>query len=137
LNAQTYFVNQSACRAALKSFESNPSAICATVRAIVALEDDPILNAGTGSNLTKDCTVECDAGIMDGVDEAFGSVAAVSGPSSWTVHAYVRWLNIGLRSEESNQSCTCHSQWLDSGLSYLWPYSADVLTVERLCSAGF
>lgn len=47
--------------------------------AICVLEDDPLLNAGLGSNLTLDGLVECDAAIMDGSDLAFGSVAAVSG----------------------------------------------------------
>lgn len=48
-------------------------------RAIVELEDDENLNAGTGSNLTLDGTVECDAAIMDGRTGDFGSVGAVPG----------------------------------------------------------
>ncbi|KAF8306998.1 N-terminal nucleophile aminohydrolase [Clavulina sp. PMI_390] len=47
--------------------------------AISSLEDDPILNAGLGSNLTMQGQVECDASIMVGSDATFGSVAAVSG----------------------------------------------------------
>jgi beta-aspartyl-peptidase (threonine type) len=46
----------------------------ATVR---VLEDEPELNAGTGSALTRDGTVEVDAAIMDGVTRRIGAVAAV------------------------------------------------------------
>ncbi|KAH9485134.1 Threonine aspartase 1 [Psilocybe cubensis] len=48
-------------------------------RAIAVLEDDEHLNAGYGSNLTLDGTVECDAAIMGARDASFGSVGAVSG----------------------------------------------------------
>lgn len=42
-------------------------------------KDDPITNAGRGSNLTEDGHVECDASIMDGDSGAFGAVGAVPG----------------------------------------------------------
>lgn len=45
--------------------------------AIQVLEDDPVTNAGRGSNLTEDGRVECDASIMDGDTGAFGAVGAV------------------------------------------------------------
>lgn len=45
--------------------------------AIQVLEDDPITNAGRGSNLTEDGHIECDASIMDGTSGAFGAVGAV------------------------------------------------------------
>ena len=47
--------------------------------AIQHLEDDEHLNAGYGSNLTLEGTVECDAAIMHGTTGLFGSVGAVSG----------------------------------------------------------
>lgn len=46
--------------------------------AIQHLEDDEHLNAGYGSNLTLEGTVECDAALMHGTG-LFGSVGAVSG----------------------------------------------------------
>lgn len=55
-----------------------------------ALEDDPILNAGYGSNLNMDGKVECDAAVMSGSDEAFGSVAAVSGGFIYNGSAHQR-----------------------------------------------
>ena len=42
-------------------------------------QDCPLANAGIGSNLTEDGTVECDASIMDGLSCNFGAVAAVKG----------------------------------------------------------
>lgn len=51
-------------------------------QAIVSLENDPYLNAGYGSNLTLDGTVECDAAIFstgNSPNGFFGSVGAISG----------------------------------------------------------
>lgn len=81
-------------------------AIDAVVAATRVLEDDPELNAGTGSALTRDGTVETDAALMDGTTQRVGAVAAVpdlgnaialaravldagehvllAGPSAWT-----------------------------------------------------
>ncbi|KAF8210540.1 nucleophile aminohydrolase [Mycena galopus ATCC 62051] len=56
-----------------------PSALELVERAIISLEDSPLLNAGYGSNLTLAGTVECDAALMDGRTGDFGSVGAVSG----------------------------------------------------------
>ncbi|MCI21821.1 isoaspartyl peptidase/L-asparaginase, partial [Trifolium medium] len=41
--------------------------------------DDPCTNAGRGSNLTENGSVECDASVMDGKSGAFGAVGAVPG----------------------------------------------------------
>lgn len=53
------------------------SALDAVVAAVRVLEDDPEYNAGTGSALTRDGTVETDASIMDGATHRVGAVAAV------------------------------------------------------------
>ncbi|CAN6250708.1 unnamed protein product [Urochloa humidicola] len=51
----------------------------AVAAAIHVLEDDPITNAGRGSNLTESGHVECDASIMDGSTGSFGAVGAIRG----------------------------------------------------------
>ncbi len=53
------------------------SALDAVVAAVRVLEDDPEFNAGRGSALTRDGTVETDASVMDGVTQKVGAVAAV------------------------------------------------------------
>lgn len=45
--------------------------------AVRVLEDDPLFNAGTGSALTRDGTVECDAALMDGRSVRIGAVASM------------------------------------------------------------
>jgi len=93
----------SACKKALESLEqieseSSPSnsdpnskdiknkgSMILVEQAIISLEDDPFLNAGYGSNLTLDGTIECDAALhisrspFSNNDYQFGSVGAVSG----------------------------------------------------------
>ncbi|HEX9341155.1 MAG TPA: isoaspartyl peptidase/L-asparaginase [Thermoplasmata archaeon] len=51
-------------------------ALDAVVEAIVILEDDPRLNAGTGSRMRVDGRIQMDAALMDGDLEA-GAVAAI------------------------------------------------------------
>jgi beta-aspartyl-peptidase (threonine type) len=61
------------------ALERGKPALDAVERAIVALEDNPLFNAGTGSTLNLLGTVEMDAAIMDGHTLSIGAVAAVRG----------------------------------------------------------
>jgi beta-aspartyl-peptidase (threonine type) len=51
----------------------------AVVAAVVRLENDPLFNAGLGSALTEEGTVEMDASVMNGADLRAGAVATVRG----------------------------------------------------------
>jgi beta-aspartyl-peptidase (threonine type) len=55
------------------------AALDAVVAAVVALEDDPHFNAGVGSVLTVEGTVEMDASVMEGSTLAAGAVAVARG----------------------------------------------------------
>lgn len=55
------------------------SALDAVQAACVALEDNPLYNAGTGAALNRDGEVELDAAIMSGTDLRVGAVAAIRG----------------------------------------------------------
>jgi beta-aspartyl-peptidase (threonine type) len=55
------------------------SAVEAVLAAVKHLEDDPNFNAGTGSVLTADGTIENDAAVMSGADLTAGAVGALSG----------------------------------------------------------
>ncbi|TFK44390.1 asparaginase [Crucibulum laeve] len=71
-----------ACTNALSAVRLTPTmttGLAMVETAICALEDDPCLNAGYGSNLTLNGTVECDAAIMSGSSKDFGSIGAVAG----------------------------------------------------------
>lgn len=66
-----------AARAAHTVLVEGGTALAAAVRATEVLEDDPRLNAGTGSNLRLDgVTIEMDAAVMDH-RRRFGAVAAL------------------------------------------------------------
>ena len=55
------------------------SALEAVIEAVVVLEDDPHFNAGLGSVLTVEGTLEMDASVMAGETLAAGAVGVVSG----------------------------------------------------------
>jgi beta-aspartyl-peptidase (threonine type) len=69
------------CRAAVAAgkavLDRGGSALDAVVAAVRVLEDDPEFDAGIGSALTRDGTVETCATVMDGARRRAGAVAAV------------------------------------------------------------
>lgn len=70
------------CRGALSAgweiLSSGGHALDAVEAAIRVMEDDPALNAGTGSVLNAEGQVQLDAGIMEGADLQAGAVAALT-----------------------------------------------------------
>lgn len=79
--AERHDAARAGCRAAVEAgwrvLRSGGSALDAAQAAIMALEDDPSFNAGTGATLTADGRAELDAGLMDGETLGVGAVAAV------------------------------------------------------------
>ncbi len=70
---------RSALEAGWSLLAAGGSAADAVVAAVAAMEADPeAFNAGVGSSLTREGTVECDACVMDGRDGRAGAVAAVT-----------------------------------------------------------
>lgn len=68
-----------AAQAGWKILQQGGSAVDAAEAAVVALEDNPLFNAGTGSTLNSLGKVEMDASIMEGRSLRAGAVAAVAG----------------------------------------------------------
>ncbi|HWG70106.1 MAG TPA: isoaspartyl peptidase/L-asparaginase [Steroidobacteraceae bacterium] len=66
-----------ALQAGFALLQAGGSSLDAVTRAIVALEDNPLFNAGLGSVLTHDGRHELDASIMDGGNLAAGAVCGV------------------------------------------------------------
>src|SRR5437660_906089 len=58
------------------------SALDAVTATVVALEDDPLFNAGRGAVFTAAGTQEMDAAIMEGRDHRAGAVAGIFGPKN-------------------------------------------------------
>lgn len=70
---------EDAALAAWKLLCNNGNAVDAVETAVIALENNPLFNAGTGSTLNSLGKVEMDAAIMDGATLRAGAVAAVAG----------------------------------------------------------
>jgi len=58
------------------------AALDAVTAAVMALEDDPLFNAGHGAVFTSGGTLEMDAGIMAGRTRQAGAVAGICGPKN-------------------------------------------------------
>jgi isoaspartyl peptidase/L-asparaginase-like protein (Ntn-hydrolase superfamily) len=56
------------------------SALDAVTAAVMALEEDPLFNAGRGAVFTSAGETEMDAAVMDGRDRRAGAVAGICGP---------------------------------------------------------
>lgn len=67
-----------AARTGWQILQYGGSALDAVEAAVVALEDDPLFNAGTGAPLNSAGEVELDASIMDGATSRAGAVGAIS-----------------------------------------------------------
>lgn len=71
-------------RAALEAghavLRAGGTALDAVTASVMALEDDPLFNAGRGAVYTTDRSHEMDAAIMSGIDRACGAVAGICGP---------------------------------------------------------
>ncbi|GMH23246.1 hypothetical protein Nepgr_025089 [Nepenthes gracilis] len=65
-------------RLGVSALRSNAAAIDVVERIVRELEDDPVFNAGRGSALTNEGTVEMDASIMDGSGRRYGAVSGLS-----------------------------------------------------------
>ncbi len=68
---------ETALRVGFGALAGTGSALTAVERAVAMMEDNPALNAGTGSVLDRDGSVSLDAGIMDGDGLRAGAVAGV------------------------------------------------------------
>lgn len=70
---------EEATRAGVEVLSAEGSALDAVVAAVVALEDNPLFSAGTGSALNLAGEVEMDAAVMVGEGLSCGSVGALRG----------------------------------------------------------
>lgn len=71
---------QACLQAGLSILNEGGTALDAVTAAVMALEDEPLFNAGRGAVFTSDGTHEMDAAIMAGETRAAGAVAGICGP---------------------------------------------------------
>jgi len=68
---------EAALDAGYSRLEAGGSSLDAVTAAVIALEDNPLFNAGCGAVLTRDGMAELDASIMDGGSLAAGAVTGI------------------------------------------------------------
>ncbi|XP_076255779.1 taspase 1 isoform X2 [Rhynchophorus ferrugineus] len=88
-------LSKRACKKGMAVIESGGTAVQAVNEAIIVLENDPLTNAGFGSNLTLEGNIECDASVMNGENLLFGACGAVKkvkNPISLAYDIYKRQL---------------------------------------------
>lgn len=83
------------------------AAVDAVEVAVRVLEDKEITNAGFGSNLSMEGTVECDATIMDHYGRS-GAVGAVGRKSASCLNHYLSWSLIASRGPAPNPPCSSY-----------------------------
>lgn len=87
---EAFWGTQAAARVGAQVLRDGGSALDAVVAAVVALENNPIFNAGLGSTLNIDGDVEMDASVMNGANLAAGAVTCVRDIANPVVLA--RWV---------------------------------------------
>ena len=68
-----------ACKSAKDVLLRGGNSLDGAVSAVSMLEDDPLTNAGFGSNLSEDGEVEVDASVTNGESQGFAAVGSVPG----------------------------------------------------------
>lgn len=71
---------RTALRAGYAVLNAGGTALNAVTATVMALEENPLFNAGRGAVYTTDATHEMDAALMDGHDHRAGAVAGICGP---------------------------------------------------------
>ena len=67
-------------QAGMDLLQKGATALDAVTASVMALEDEPLFNAGRGAVFTSDGTHEMDAAIMDGATRNCGAIAGICGP---------------------------------------------------------
>lgn len=76
-----YHAGLRAClQAGLDILQDGGAALDAVTASVMALEENPLFNAGRGAVFTSDATHEMDAAIMDGATRACGAISGICGP---------------------------------------------------------
>jgi isoaspartyl peptidase/L-asparaginase-like protein (Ntn-hydrolase superfamily) len=64
---------------------STSTALQVACAVVSVMEDDAAFNAGYGSMPNEECNIEMDAGVMDGINRSYGSIAILGTLSHFSV----------------------------------------------------